>query len=58
MFKTFNMGWGFGIIVGRAEAEKAMSTLRLNGAKPELIGKVTSKQSVVIEYKNKKLTLT
>ncbi len=58
MFKTFNMGWGFGIIVGRAETDKAMSILQRNGVKPELIGKVTTKQSVVIEYKNKRLVLT
>ncbi|MGA2385639.1 MAG: phosphoribosylformylglycinamidine cyclo-ligase [Candidatus Bathyarchaeia archaeon] len=58
MFKTFNMGWGFGIIVGRAEVDKAMSTLERQGAQPELIGKVTDKQTVVIEYQNKRLVLT
>lgn len=57
MFKTFNMGWGFGIIVGRAELDKAMSTLERQGAQPELIGKVTDKQTVVIEHRNKRLVL-
>ena len=28
MFKTFNMGWGFGIIVDKSETDKAMSALR------------------------------
>ncbi len=52
------MGWGFGIIVDKAEADKAMSMLEQDGAKPEIIGKVTDKQTVEIEYKNKRLVLT
>ena len=58
MFKTFNMGWGFGVIVGRSETDKAMNTLRKEGANPEIIGNVTNKQRVVINYKNKRLVLT
>jgi len=52
------MGWGFGMIVDQEEADKAMSTLEKDGAKPEIIGKVTNKQTVEITYKNKKLVLT
>ena len=58
MFKTFNMGWGFGIIVDRTEIDKAMNTLEQDGVKPERIGEVTDKQTVEIEYKNKRLILT
>jgi len=58
MFKTFNMGWGFSVIVDRTEIDEAMDTLEQDGAKPETIGEVTDKQTVVIEYKNKRLTLT
>jgi phosphoribosylformylglycinamidine cyclo-ligase len=58
MFKTFNMGWGFGIVVDRTETDEAMDALEQDGVKPERIGKVTDKQTVVIEYKNKKLVLT
>jgi phosphoribosylformylglycinamidine cyclo-ligase len=58
MFKTFNMGWGFGIIIDKAEADKALSKLENDGAKPEIIGKVTDKQTVEIKYKNKRLVLT
>jgi phosphoribosylformylglycinamidine cyclo-ligase len=58
MFKTFNMGWGFGIIVDRAEADKAMSTLEKDGEIPEVIGKVTDKETVEVTYKNKRLVLT
>jgi phosphoribosylformylglycinamidine cyclo-ligase len=58
MFKTFNMGWGFGIIVDKSEADKAMSVLAKAEAKPEIIGKVTGKQGVVVEHKGKRLVLT
>jgi phosphoribosylformylglycinamidine cyclo-ligase len=58
MFKTFNMGWGLGIIVDRTETDKALNTLEQVGVKPEMIGKVTDKQAIVIEYKNKRLVLT
>jgi phosphoribosylformylglycinamidine cyclo-ligase len=58
MFKTFNMGWGFGVIVDRTETDKAIDLLERDGVKPERIGRVTDKQGVVIEYKSKRLVLT
>ena len=58
MFKTFNMGWGFGIIVDKTEIDKAMNTLEQDSVKPEIIGKVTDKQTVEIKYKGKKMVLT
>jgi len=57
MFRTFNMGWGFAIIVDKTDMEKAMSALEKAGAQPEQIGKVTGKQKIVIQHENKKLTL-
>ena len=58
MFKTFNMGWGFGIIVDKTEIDKAMNTLEQDTVKPERIGKVTDRRKVEVEYKNKKMILT
>jgi phosphoribosylformylglycinamidine cyclo-ligase len=58
MFKTFNMGWGFGIIVDKTEIDKAMNTLERNSVKPEIMGKVTDKQRVEVHYQNKKMVLT
>jgi phosphoribosylaminoimidazole (AIR) synthetase len=52
------MGWGFGIIVNKTEIDKAMNTLEQDNTKPEVIGKVTDKQTVQINYQNKKLLLT
>jgi phosphoribosylformylglycinamidine cyclo-ligase len=57
MFRTFNMGWGFAIIVDKTNRKKAMSALEKAGAQPEQIGKVTAKQKIVIHHKNKKLVL-
>ncbi len=58
MFKTFNMGWGFGIIVDKTDIDKAMNTLEQDSVHPELIGKVTDKERVAeIHHQNKHLTL-
>ena len=58
MFKTFNMGWGFGIIVDKTENDLAIKTLKKDGIKPEIIGKVTNKPTVEIQYQNKSMILT
>ncbi len=58
MFKTFNMGWGFGIIVDKTETDKAMNTLEHEVIKPEVIGKVTDRQTIEIKCGNKKMILT
>jgi phosphoribosylformylglycinamidine cyclo-ligase len=59
MFKTFNMGWGFGIIVDRTEVDKAMNTLEQDSVNPERIGKVTDKERTVeIEHQGKHMVLT
>ncbi len=57
MFKTFNMGWGFAIIVDKTETHKAIDTLQKAEARPELIGKITDIQRIEILYKNKKILL-
>ncbi len=57
MFKTFNMGWGFAIVVDKADADKAVTALEKTGAEPEQIGKVTGRQKIEINYKNKKIVL-
>jgi phosphoribosylaminoimidazole (AIR) synthetase len=57
MFRTFNMGWGFAIIVDRADADKALSALEEAGAQPEQIGQVTAEQKIAIHHAGKKLVL-
>ncbi len=58
MFRTFNMGWGFGIIVDKTETDKALDALEKAKAQPEIIGKVTdSPQKITIKHGNKKIFL-
>jgi phosphoribosylformylglycinamidine cyclo-ligase len=58
MFKTFNMGWGFAIIMDETDTDKAMDILEKAGVQPEQIGKVTNKEKIDIHYKSKKMVLT
>jgi phosphoribosylformylglycinamidine cyclo-ligase len=57
MFRTFNMGWGFALIVDKTETEKALEILEKTGAQPEQIGKVTKTQKTEIHYNNKKIVV-
>jgi len=57
MFRTFNMGWGFAVIVDKKDRQKAMNILENSGEKPEEIGKITDQKKIEISYKNKKIIL-
>ena len=57
MFTTFNMGWGFGIIVDKADKDDALNALEKVSAQPEIIGKIIDKPQVTIKHGNKKLSL-
>ncbi|MEM2974800.1 MAG: phosphoribosylformylglycinamidine cyclo-ligase [Candidatus Bathyarchaeia archaeon] len=57
MLKTFNMGWGFAVIIEKAEAEKAIDTLEKTKCQAEEIGYVTNSQRIVALYKNRKILL-
>ncbi len=57
MFRTFNMGWGFAIIVSKADAEKTIAILEKTGQQPEIIGQVTTSEKIEITYKNRKILL-
>jgi len=57
MFTTFNMGWGFGIIIDKADKDTALGVLEKNNAQPEVIGKITDTPQVTIKHGSKKLSL-
>jgi phosphoribosylformylglycinamidine cyclo-ligase len=57
MFRTFNMGWGFAIIVDKTDADKVLDALEKAEAEPELIGKVTGTPQITIHHKNRKMVL-
>ena len=57
MFKTFNMGWGFAVIVDKASAERAINVLEKAGVHAQKIGQVTGRPGVKILYRGKKIML-
>jgi len=57
MFKTFNMGWGFALIVDKQDCETTMNVLEKTGTHAEKIGRVTRAEGVKILYKNRKIVL-
>ncbi|MEM2098925.1 MAG: phosphoribosylformylglycinamidine cyclo-ligase [Candidatus Bathyarchaeia archaeon] len=57
MFKTFNMGWGFAIIVNKADTDSAIDALERANAEAEVIGKVTAKPQITVNYKSRTFVL-
>ena len=57
MFKTFNMGWGFALIVRKGDEYATMSILGKKGVESEVIGKVIKEKKIVIKYKTKEMVL-
>jgi phosphoribosylformylglycinamidine cyclo-ligase len=48
MYRVFNMGIGFIIIVPAAEAEQALDVLRKNGERPVICGKISKGEGVTV----------
>jgi phosphoribosylformylglycinamidine cyclo-ligase len=57
MFKTFNMGWGFAVIVDKTDVEQALDLLGKTVAEAEVIGNVTATPQVTIRHGATKLVL-
>jgi phosphoribosylformylglycinamidine cyclo-ligase len=57
MFRTFNMGWGFAIIVDKKDADKALGILEKAGAEAEHVGNVTAEKRIEICYGDKRIIL-
>jgi len=58
MFKTFNMGWGFAVVVERYLKDDAIDALDRSGVEAEQIGIVTSSKKIVVNYLGKKIILS
>lgn len=58
MLKTFNMGWGFAVVVDKTNEDNVTDSFEKSEVEAERIGKVTSSGKVVALYKNKKLELS
>jgi phosphoribosylformylglycinamidine cyclo-ligase len=57
MFKTFNMGWGFAIIMDDEDKDKALDILEKTGVKAKQIGCITDSEGIRLLYKNRKIVL-
>ena len=57
MLKTFNMGWGFAIVVNRTDVDEAMDSLEKTQTEAQQIGRATGSGHIEIIYKNKKIIL-
>jgi len=57
MFKTFNMGWGFAIIVDEKKVDEALDILQQSGVQAEQIGRVNDSKRIKILYKKRKIIL-
>ncbi len=58
MFKTFNMGWGFAVVVDDALREEAIDLLERSGVEAGEIGEVTRSGKIVVLYGGKKILLS
>jgi len=57
MLKTFNMGWGFAVVVDKTDVDEAIDVIEKCDVKAEQIGKVTDTGKIIANYKGKKLEL-
>jgi len=57
MLKTFNMGWGFAVVVDKTDEDSVIESLEKNRIEAERIGKVTDSRKIVALYKDKKIEL-
>jgi len=57
MLKTFNMGWGFAVVMDKTDEESVTDSLEKSGVEAERIGKVTDSGKIIALYKGKKIEL-
>jgi phosphoribosylaminoimidazole (AIR) synthetase len=57
MLKTFNMGWGFAVVVEKRNADAAIDCIEKSRVKAEQIGSVTASGKIVAHYRRKKIVL-
>ncbi len=57
MLKTFNMGWGFAMVVDKREQDGILDCLEKSKVEAEAIGETTSTKKIVVIYKGKTLVL-
>lgn len=58
MFKTFNMGWGFTIVVSDDVKDETIDLLEREGVETAQIGNVTGSGKIVVKHGGKKLAIS
>ena len=53
MFKTFNMGWGFALVVRKEDSDSVLQAVK----DAEEIGTVTEINNIVMNFRNEKIIL-
>ncbi len=57
MFKTFNMGWGFALIVDKTQLDTALDAMGQTGIQAEKIGQIVETDETIILHKGKKIVV-
>ncbi len=57
MLKTFNMGWGFAVVVNKSDKDAVVDSFEKDNIQAEQIGKITDSRKIVASYKEKKILL-
>lgn len=57
MFKTFNMGWGFAVVVESAVKDDVIDSLERSSVEARQIGTVTDSRRVLVKHEGKKMHL-
>lgn len=57
MFKTFNMGWGFAIIVEKADKDQVIDILEKSGTQAEEMGHITDSDGIKILHRDRRIIL-
>lgn len=57
MLRTFNMGWGFAVVVDLINVDDVVDILEKSGVEAKQIGRITNSRRIVALYKGKKVQL-
>ena len=56
--KTFNVGWGFSLIISKSSADDIIDSFESSKVEAEVIGNVTDSKNIVATYNGNKIILT
>ena len=57
MLKTFNMGWGFAVVVEKEDVDQVLDVLEKSNVESEPIGRVVGEELIAVIYKNREIIL-